>query len=99
MADPGCDNMPDSDEPYVPPIQTPTSCGPRHADAAQDCLQAQLAWHRVMLSLLCPGSSDFTSQRRADIDNNGTGHDWPQLPLSVTCLLYTSPSPRDRGRS
>ena len=41
----------------------------------------------------------------ADVDNNGTyefivaGFGSENLALSYNCLLYTSPSPRDRTRS
>ena len=43
------------------------------------------------------GTLAATTTSQQVMDSNSTGHDG--LKYTITCLLYTSPSPRDRTRS
>ena len=62
------------------------------------------AMHQLMAATLDAIADEIAAiQRRARVDGDRTRPRWPCLilrtPKGWTCLLYTSPSPRDRTRS
>ena len=62
----------------------------------QNCLSDQTVPEGIFLCL-CP---DVASINDLDKDGNTKlGIFLPELPYKISCLLYTSPSPRDRTRS
>ena len=66
-------------------------------DAEAKALEAQLHEARAQLGKLLPERAAAEAVRAAETASAARFHETRRLKKLIRCLLYTSPSPRDRG--
>ena len=82
----------------LPVYWTTTNTRKRKKGKKSKSLLAAEIQHKKFLKKMGVGESS-SIERASDMQSDDSAHSQQEdpFPLSNTCLLYTSPSPRDRG--